>query len=1132
MGQKSTHFRVTFAVACGLALCCAVMYVTADGADEADMVKAEWKYHNIIPKVHRSAMAKTSELGAVKGLRSANIAKATATGHEIKIDSWDVKKAGRILTDDTPDGRMRLIKYFYKVERQIAHEVAGRKADIAAIRTQMAKNMAYNKKARDAMRKDLLARMAVNAKRAKDALDAQMRWTARTFAHQAAVANRRNKATLARSRKTREIMRKNKRANQHQLHMAVLNQQRALSALDSATNAKIRQTNKHIAANAAQIKINARKARKDLEHAMNRFDKNMNQVTAEAKAGRNKLARQSAAMNKRVRAMVGNKIRGIAAWSAAQFRGVRAQMAKDRHHADMMLSQASARMTAALNANAALQNKRFAKTVSDINQAKAESNARIAAAKKEFKMNLLNLGATVRHQVGKLNSRVTQLQGVITKNRLEQARVNRNVNAEMKRMVKLGNHREEVLAKHNKALHGIISRNKAEIQKRMDMMAKNFYMQISKIRAQAKKDRGYQERRLSKTTGKLFAVLAKNAQAQAAANKKLTEASRRARLDADQALREAKHGFANRLGALHSTVVKNDKKVSAKIQKLTKVEEAEAIKSAKGRRMLRMQSQANKLELKSAIREAVNKGEQRAKKIEKKTRDALSARVSTEIGTLTKSIHSDIEDLQLATKSARAQMRRQILYAVRSAAALAKRNLKKVVTWANKRFLGLNKRLAATNKKNAAARAALASEVAANKKQAARALRDAVGAQARALLALKEETSKKIKKTNTRVDAYGRAVEKHAREVAAQMKSNVDALEKKVNAARSANVRQLKGANKASAARHAAALKFISSSLQRARKDNDKKFGEAYAKMGKNRATQDRALARAVGGFNDALAKRSALEDARFRKTVKNISWGKELAWKQATAARKKFTMDIYGLTAAVKNQESRLTGEIAVVSAMVISNKAAQIRVNKRTKAEMDRVIRLADRRFSSSKRARGKLKELFNKNKIVAAQEIKDLRKSPDAKLKKLRAFMAQLRREAAKDLTSSTKKMYQRMASEQAEQLNRHEKLSQSLRMAKASTAAAVKSAKKEFASRFNTLVNTVTANDKKYEEGLKHITGVTHNWKSKSAADRRNLRTEVKGMGADLNKAIGRAVQLGEAKAKAVLDRANEHMSAMH
>merc|ERR1719456_695881 len=157
-------------------------------------------------------------------------------------------------------------------------------------------------------------------------------------------------------------------------------------------------------------------------------------------------------------------------------------------------------------------------------------------------------------------------------------------------MIKMGNHREEVLAKRNAALHSIISKNKAEVEKRMQMMAKNFYLQISKIRAQAKKDRGYQERRLAKTTGKLFAVLAKNQEAQEAANKKLTEASRRARLDANEALRSAKHGFANRLGALHTTVQKNDKKAMKAIQKLTKVEEGEAIKSARGRRMLRMQS--------------------------------------------------------------------------------------------------------------------------------------------------------------------------------------------------------------------------------------------------------------------------------------------------------------------------------------------------------------------------------------------------------------------------------------------------------------------------------------------------------------------------------------------------------------
>merc|ERR1712167_378768 len=86
------------------------------------------------------------------------------------------------------------------------------------------------------MKKNLLHKMAINAKKAHDDLTA---------------------ATIKRSAKTREIMRKNKHEAAHNLKMAVLSQQRALSALASATNARIAKTNKHIAANAAQIKENA-----------------------------------------------------------------------------------------------------------------------------------------------------------------------------------------------------------------------------------------------------------------------------------------------------------------------------------------------------------------------------------------------------------------------------------------------------------------------------------------------------------------------------------------------------------------------------------------------------------------------------------------------------------------------------------------------------------------------------------------------------------------------------------------------------------------------------------------------------------------------------------------------------------
>merc|ERR1712159_901951 len=126
----------------------------------------------------------------------------------------------------------------------MAAEKSGRRADIAAIRAHMARNMAYNQAARSAMKKQLLAKMAVNAKRAKAALDKHMRRTQRQFAAAAAVENRRYKQTLKRAARTRAIMRKNKAEAAAQLKLAVLTQQRSLAALASVTNAKIKRTNK------------------------------------------------------------------------------------------------------------------------------------------------------------------------------------------------------------------------------------------------------------------------------------------------------------------------------------------------------------------------------------------------------------------------------------------------------------------------------------------------------------------------------------------------------------------------------------------------------------------------------------------------------------------------------------------------------------------------------------------------------------------------------------------------------------------------------------------------------------------------------------------------------------------------
>merc|ERR1712139_755933 len=607
MDAKGSRARVAFALLSALAICCSVMYITADGDAETVL--------------------------AARGF-SPRANKFIGSGYDIRrprsIESVDVKKAGMIVTN-TPDGRMRLLKYLNKVEKQIAKESAGRRADIAAIRAHMARNFAYNQAARASMKKALLAKMAIDARRAKQSLDRNMRRVQAKFAASAELQNKRN---IRRSAKAREIMRKNKRAAARSLKIAVLNQQRALAALAWATNAKIKQTNSHIAANAAQIRENAKKARKDLEKAMNRFDHKMANVAEQAKKGRSKLAAQAAAQDKSFRNFANNKIRAIAASTAAQFRKVRARMAKDRHHADMMLKAASSRMDAALSAKKALQDKRFAKTVKDIADAKNEAAARVNAARSEFKVGLMKLGATARRQTAKLNSRVTTLQNTVTRNKLEQAKVNRNVHAELMRMVKLGNKRYNEHIKKDKELRSLMAKNKAETLRRMKRMADSFSMNMNKIRHQMAKDRRHSANNLRRATNKLYGTLAKNAEMQRRANRKQMANTHRAKLNAMDALRGAKASFARRLAKMHAVAVHSAKKQQRRINKLTGVVNANAVKSAKGRAMLKSMQQANKRDISHAIGVAIQKGEQRTiavekkmKNINKKNRAQLSAKV-------------------------------------------------------------------------------------------------------------------------------------------------------------------------------------------------------------------------------------------------------------------------------------------------------------------------------------------------------------------------------------------------------------------------------------------------------------------------------------------------------------------------
>merc|ERR1711998_300357 len=91
------------------------------------------------------------------------------------------------------------------------------------------------------------------------------------------------------------------------------------------------------------------------------------------------------------------------------------------------------------------------------------------------------------------------------------------------------------------------------------------------------------------------------------------------------------------------------------------------------------------------------------------------------------------------------------------------------------------------------------------------------------------------------------------------------------------------------------------------------------------------------------------------------------------------------------------------------------------------------------------------------------------------------------------------------------------------ASAATAQSLKRAKAQFAAQLSTLSNTVAANQQLVNHKMAKLTGVVHNIAKAGAKDRNLIKMETKAMQADLNRAIVRAIQIGETKARAVEQR---------
>merc|ERR1712054_139388 len=223
------------------------------------------------------------------------------------------------------------------------------------------------------------------------------------------------------------------------------------------------------------------------------------------------------------------------------------------------------------------------------------------------------------------------------------------------------------------------------------------------------------------------------------------------------------------------------------------------------------------------------------------------------------------------------------------------------------------------------------------------------------------------------------------------------------------------------------------------------------------------------------------------------------------------------------------LSGEIAVVSGEVASNKAIQLRVNRRTSAELKRITKLSNDRHSASIRARGKLRALLDENKRAAAEEVKALDKLFVGKLSKIRRKAMQNSEEAARDLAKQSQRLCGKLAGIQLEAQYANKNAAAAIAAYAKKSQGAIRAVKTSFGARLNTLTNDVASNARKVEAGFEVLTGVIRSHRTAGALDRKLILKQTEAMKADLQHKIQGAITKGEAMARRIADRARANLA---
>jgi len=152
-------------------------------------------------------------------------------------------------------------------------------------------------------------------------------------------------------------------------------------------------------------------------------------------------------------------------------------------------------------------------------------------------------------------------------------------------------------------------------------------------------------------------------------------------------------------------------------------------------------------------------------------------------------------------------------------------------------------------------------------------------------------------------------------------------------------------------------------------------------------------------------------------------------------------------------------------------------------------------------------------------------------NGQITKYRAHNAHNKREMAKDLTAASEKFYEKAAAQQKANDFATAALNGKTQQAVVASESALKKAGEFFDSKIVMLANTVTSNAVHAENEIERVTGVAHDVAKAAEGERKLIKDSIIALEADLNKALSRAISIGEAKAKAVEQRIAEHLKGV-